>query len=41
MGWVDPHVGLGWVGQLMNWVGSGHKNGPMDNSAAESDLWLS
>ena len=25
MGCVDPHVGLGWVSQLMNWVGSGHK----------------
>jgi len=24
MGWVDPWVGLGWVSQLMGWVGSGH-----------------
>ena len=24
MGWVDQWVGLGWVSQLMGWVGSGH-----------------
>ena len=23
MCWVDPWVGLGWVSQLMGWVGSG------------------
>jgi len=34
MGWVDPWVGLGWVSQLMGWVGNpGHKNGRMDISA--------
>jgi len=35
MGWIDPWVGLGWVGlgrvsQLMDWV---TQNEPMDNSA--------
>ena len=25
-------IGLGWVTQLMSWVGSGHRNGPTDNS---------
>ena len=34
MSWVDPWVGSGWVSQLMGWVGSGHTNGPVDNSAS-------
>jgi len=25
MGLVDPQVGLGWVTQLMGWVGSGRR----------------